>query len=175
MERSPIAIEDFTVKAYRFFEIDWLLLTCGDYTQRRYNAMTISWGALGVLWGRPVMQVVVRPVRYTYEFMENYPTFTVCAFPKKYHRALSLLGSKSGRDLDKIAKAGLTPTPAACVAAPMYAEASLVIECRKVYWQDLDPAHFLDPAIDRNYPQKDYHRLYVGEILAVQGTEQYRK
>ena len=84
-----------------------------------------------------------------------------------------MLGAKSGRDIDKIAAAGLTHIPATCAAAPAYSEASLVIECRKVYWQDLDPAHFLDPAINRNYPRKDYHRAYFGEIIAVQGTQAY--
>jgi flavin reductase (DIM6/NTAB) family NADH-FMN oxidoreductase RutF len=174
MERSPIAIESFTVKAYSFFEIDWLLLTCGDFEARQYNAMTISWGSLGVMWGRPFFQVVVRPQRYTFQFMERFDTFTVCAFPKEYHQALSLLGAKSGRDGDKIAEAGLTPAAATCVAAPAYNEAGLVIECRKIYWQNVDPGHFLDPAIARNYPQKDYHRIYYGEILAVQGTDPYR-
>ncbi|RPJ43763.1 MAG: flavin reductase family protein, partial [Chloroflexi bacterium] len=118
MERSPIAIENLSVKSYSFFEIDWLLLACGDYERRQYNAMTISWGSLGVMWARPIIQVVVRPQRYTYEFIEKYDTFTVCAFPKEYHQALSLLGTKSGREMDKIAKAGLTPIPATCVAAP---------------------------------------------------------
>ncbi len=173
MERKPIAIENLALKPYTFFELDWLLLTSGEYSQRAFNAMTISWGSLGVIWGRPFMQVVVRPHRYTYEFMEHYSTFTVCAFPKEYHPALSLLGAKSGRDGDKIAEAGLTPIPATCISAPAYAEASLVIECRKIYWQDLDPSHFLDPAIDRNYPRKDYHRAYYGEILAVHGTQAY--
>jgi flavin reductase (DIM6/NTAB) family NADH-FMN oxidoreductase RutF len=174
MERSPIAIEHLTVKSYSFFEVDWLLLTCGDYSQRHYNAMTISWGSLGVMWNRLFMQVVVRPVRYTYEFMERYDSFTVCAFPREYHAALSLLGTKSGRDGDKILEAGLTPIPAACVAAPAYAEAELVIECRKIYWQDLDPAHFIDPSIAGNYPLKDYHRIYYGEVAAIQGIEKYQ-
>jgi flavin reductase (DIM6/NTAB) family NADH-FMN oxidoreductase RutF len=175
MERNPIAIENLTLKSYSFFEIDWLLLTCGDYQLGQYNAMTISWGSLGVMWARFFVQVVVRPQRYTRQFIEKFDTFTVCAFPKEYHEALSLLGAKSGRDSNKIAEAGLTPIPAAHVAAPAYAEASLVIECRKIYWQDLDPTHFLDPAINRNYPKKDYHRIYYGEILALQGAEQYQR
>lgn len=174
MERSPIAIENFTVKAYSFFEVDWLLLTSGDFQAQQYNAMTISWGSLGVMWGRPFIQVVVRPQRYTYHFMERFNTFTVCAFPKEYHQALSLLGTKSGREGDKIAEAGLTLIPATCVAAPAYAEATAVIECRKIYWQNMDPAHFLDPAIGRMYHEKDYHRIYYGEILAIQGIDQYR-
>jgi flavin reductase (DIM6/NTAB) family NADH-FMN oxidoreductase RutF len=173
MERKPIAIEDFTISPYHFFEDRWLLLTGGDFASRQFNAMTISWGAVGVMWNRAYAQVVVRPVRYTFEFMERYDSFTVCAFPESYHAALSLLGTKSGRDGDKIAEAGLTPVSASCVAAPAYAEAELVIECKKVYWQDLDPQHFLKPEIARNYPRKDYHRMYFGEILAVLGTETY--
>jgi flavin reductase (DIM6/NTAB) family NADH-FMN oxidoreductase RutF len=173
MERNPIAIENLLLRPYRFFEIDWLLLTSGDFASRVFNAMTISWGSLGVIWGRPFIQVVVRPVRYTYEFMERYDSFTVSAFPKEYHPALSLLGAKTGRDGDKIAEAGLTPIAATCVAAPAYAEACLVLECRKIYWQDMDPSHFLNPSIGRNYPLKDYHRIYYGEIAAANGTQAY--
>ncbi len=173
MERKPIDIKNFTTKAYGLFEVNWLLLTSGDFSASRYNAMTISWGSLGVMWNHPFAQVVVRPVRYTYEFMEQFDSFTLCAFPRAYHQALSLLGAKSGRDGDKIAEAGLTPIASSCVDAPGYAEAELIIECHKMYWQDLDPSHFLYPEIERNYPQKDYHRIYYGEILAVHGTEQY--
>jgi flavin reductase (DIM6/NTAB) family NADH-FMN oxidoreductase RutF len=129
--------------------------------------MTVSWGSLGVIWNKPFAQVVVRPQRYTFQFLEQYPTFTLCAFPRQFRKALSLLGSRSGRDGDKIAASGLTPIPAAVAAAPLYAEASLAIECRTLYWQDLDPAHFLDPAIQANYPHNDYHRAFFGEILAV--------
>ena len=50
-----------------------------------------------------------------------------------------------------------------------FAQADLVVECRKLYWHDLDPTHFLDPAIEENYPARDYHRAYFGEILAVTG------
>lgn len=175
MERKPISLKDFTVKAYNLFEVQWLLLTSGSFTQQQFNAMTISWGALGVMWSRPFAQVVVRPVRYTYEFMERFDSFTLCAFPREYHRALSLLGTKSGRDCDKIAQAGLTPAASSLIEAPCYAEAELVIECKKMYWQDFDPTHFLDPRLEENYPQKDYHRVYYGEIVAVHGTEKYAK
>lgn len=173
MERKPILIEAWKVTIYKFWEMEWLLLTCGDYSTGQFNAMTVSWGSLGVMWNRPFAQVVVRPVRYTFEFMEQFDTYTLCAFPRRYHQALSLLGTKSGRDGNKIAQAGLTPVAAEKVSAPAFAEAELVIECRKMYWQDLDPTHFLLPDIARNYPEKDYHRIYYGEILAVHGTDQY--
>lgn len=175
MERKPIAIEDFTVKAYGLFESQWLLLTSGDFKSGHYNAMTISWGSLGVMWNKPFAQVVVRPVRYTFEFIQKYETFTLCAFPAAYRKALSLLGMKSGRDGDKINEAGLCAVQAKRVSAPAYAEAELVIECRKLYWQDLNPENFLDPGIAQHYPRKDYHRMVFGEIVAVEGSAQYAK
>jgi flavin reductase (DIM6/NTAB) family NADH-FMN oxidoreductase RutF len=167
MERNPIPIEELTVKAYSLWEKQWLLLSSGDFAAGHFNCMTISWGSLGVMWGRPFVQVVVRPQRYTREFIEKYSTFTVCAFPEVYRPALNLLGSRSGREMDKMAGSGLTPQAASIVAAPVYTEAELAIECRKIYWQDFDPEHFIEAGIHRNYPKRDYHRMYFGEIVAV--------
>jgi flavin reductase (DIM6/NTAB) family NADH-FMN oxidoreductase RutF len=173
MERLPIPIDHLTVQSYSLWEKQWFLLTCGDFTTGDFNCMTVSWGSLGVMWNKPFAQVVVRPVRYTYQFIEKYPTFTLCAFPRGHRQALNLLGTRSGRDGDKIAASGLTPQEATAVAAPVYAEADLAIECKKLYWQDFDPSHFLDPGIDKNYPKKDYHRIYFGEIVAVTGVDKY--
>ncbi len=151
----------------------WLLLTAGDFSAQRFNAMTVGWGSFGVMWNKPFVQVVVRPTRYTYQFMEQYDTFTLCAFPEAYRAALELLGSISGRDRDKIKASGLVPIAATRVAAPAFAEAELIIECRKIYWDDFKPDHFLDQRIHKNYPLKDYHRVYFGEILAVTGVDRY--
>lgn len=151
-----------------------MVLASGDFAKADYNAMAVGWGSLGTMWGKPFAQVVVRPSRYTRQFMERYDTFTLCAFPERYHGAVNLLGVKSGRDGDKIAASGLTPEAASMVAAPCFAEAELVIECRKMYWQDMDPAHFLDPVVQKNYPLKDYHRIYFGEIVAVAGADAFR-
>jgi flavin reductase (DIM6/NTAB) family NADH-FMN oxidoreductase RutF len=170
---TPIPVEQLIARPVALWAPNWLLLTSGDFAAGHYNTMTVAWGTLGMMWNMPVAQVVVRPVRYTYEFMEQYPTFTLTAFPGKLRKALTLLGARSGRDSDKIAAAGLTPTAASRVPAPSFAEATLLIECRKIYWQDFDPAHFLDERIPHQYPQKDYHRAYFGEILAVSGTQQY--
>ena len=173
MTRQPIDIKKFVARPYGIWEVKWFVLSSGDFSSGQYNAMVVSWGSLGQMWDRPFVQVVVRPHRFTYQFMEKYPTFTLCTFPVKYQRALNLLGSKSGRDGDKIAKSGLSPAAATCVGAPVYEQAELAIECRKIYWQDFDPSHFLEPEIERKYPEKDYHRIYFGEILAVQGIENY--
>ncbi len=174
MAHTPIPFDELQVKAHHLWAKKWLLLTSGDFTAGRYNTMTVGWGSLGTMWGKPFAQVVVRPIRYTYQFMEQYDTFTLCAFPEDYRDALQLMGNKSGRDVDKVAEAGLTPIASARIAAPGFAEAELIVECRKIYWDDLDPTHFLDPDIRRHYPQKAYHRIYFGRIVAVRGESWYR-
>ena len=174
MKRISISFDALTVRAHHLWAKQWLVLTCGDMARRRFNSMTVGWGSLGTMWGKPFAQVVVRPTRYTYEFMNSYDTFTLCAFPESHRGAVELLGTKSGRDGDKIAEAGLTPVASSSVGAPCFVEAELVIECRKIYRQDMDPANFADPAIQGNYPEEDYHRIYFGEIVAIQGTTSYR-
>jgi len=175
MTPKPIDIETFTIKPFHLWDIQSLLLTSGDFAAQKFNAMTVGWGSIGYIWRRPFIQVVVRPVRYTYEFMEEFDTFSVCAFPKQYYSALQLLGTRSGRDGDKIAAAGFTPVASTKIAAPSFAEASLVLECRKIYWDDFHPEQFLDPRIDKNYPLKDYHRIYFGEILSLFGDDNFKE
>ena len=148
----------------------WLLLTAGD--MQHHNAMTIGWGSVGLMWEKPFIQVVVRPVRYTYEFMNRCPDFTVCSFADEFQPALTLLGTKSGRSGDKIAESGLTPSPSRVVAAPGFREAELVLECRKIYWQDMEPRNFEDATIAANYPNRDYHRIYFGEIVHLSRSAQ---
>lgn len=174
MNRSPIPIDNLLVKPMYLWDTQHLVLTSGDFAQDSYNAMTVGWGSLGVMWGRPFVQVVVRPVRYTYEFMERYDTFTVCAFPARRAKALNLLGSKSGREGDKIAEAGLHLVASLKVAAPSYVEAELALECRKIYWDDMERGRFLDAGIEAKYPRKDYHRIYYGEIVAAFGVARYK-
>jgi flavin reductase (DIM6/NTAB) family NADH-FMN oxidoreductase RutF len=171
--RIPISPEQLAVLPYNLWDKQWLLLAAGDYNIRHFNVMTISWGSFGIMWDRPIAQVVVRPHRYTFEFMEKYPTFTLSVFPVSYHNALDMLGTISGRDTDKLRDSGLTPRAASSVAAPTFAEAELVIECRKLYWHDLVADHFLDPNINKHYPRRDYHRVYYGEMVAASGTPAY--
>ncbi|MBN1349912.1 flavin reductase [candidate division KSB1 bacterium] len=168
-----IAIDKFHLKPADIWANQWLLLTAGDFRLGQFNTMTVGWGSFGVMWGKPFAQVVVRPTRYTYRFMERYETFTLTAFPAELQKALELLGSKSGRYSDKIAESGLTPIASHVVAAPGFSEAELIIECKKIYWDDFKPAQFLVPEIERNYPQKDYHRIYFGEIVALSGSSRY--
>jgi flavin reductase (DIM6/NTAB) family NADH-FMN oxidoreductase RutF len=142
---------------------EWMLITAGN-TQGDWNTMTASWGGLGVLWGKDVAFIFIRPTRYTYEFANRNALFTLSFFDTSYHEALTVCGTHSGRDIDKAAKTGLTPIVFKDGAIG-FKEASEIILCRKLYTYDFDPARFLDPAIENLYPDKDYHRMFIGEIL----------
>ena len=174
MSLLQIDPKKLVIQSTKLWDNQWLLLTTGDFAERKFNTMTVGWGSFGVMWSRPFAQVVVRPTRYTFEFMNKYDTFTLTAFPEKHRKALQLLGSQSGRDLDKITKAGLTPIASAKIPSPAFREAELIIECQKIYWDDFKPANFLLPEIEKKYPEQDYHRIYFGEILAIQGIDIYR-
>ena len=152
LKENPIALID-----------DWALLTAGD--QSEWNTMTVSWGGVGVLWGRPVTFTFVRPNRHTFGFMEQSERHTLSFFDDHWHEALSLAGSVSGRDRDKAAETGLKPL--LLEGGMSFEQARIVIVSRKLYAQDLDPAKFVDPSLESFYPLKDYHRLYVGEIEKV--------
>jgi flavin reductase (DIM6/NTAB) family NADH-FMN oxidoreductase RutF len=175
MEKEEIPLEDFLVPAVRIWDRQWLILACGDFEKKDYNLMTVGWGSFGVMWGRPMALVVVRPTRYTFQFMERFADFTLSAFPETRRKALSYCGSHSGRDGDKAKACGLTPVKSRAVASPGFSESELSLECRKLYSDDLDPARFIDPSIEGNYPAKDYHRMYFGEILSASATPAWRR
>jgi flavin reductase (DIM6/NTAB) family NADH-FMN oxidoreductase RutF len=142
---------------------DWMLVTSGNISS--FNTMTASWGGMGVLWNKPVSYIFIRPTRYTYGFIEKNNTYTLSFFSEKYRKALTLCGTKSGRDIDKAKEAGITPEEAES-GTVYFKEARLAFECRKLYFQDIDPSHFLDSSIEKMY-DNDYHRMYVGEITGI--------
>ncbi len=167
MLRQQIDIEKFNENVFSVWSERSLLLSSGDFSTGKYNCMTVGWGSLGIVWKMPFVQIFVRPTRYTLTFLERYPTFTLCTFPDQYKEKLEYLGSVSGRDIDKIAESGLTPIASQVVVAPSFEEADLCLECEKMYWQDLDPSHFLHPQIEEKYALKDYHRIYYGLIKGI--------
>lgn len=175
MKRKNIDVKDFCVQPHRLWNDDWLVLGSGSVKAGNCNAMTVGWGSFGTIWGKPMAQILVRPTRYTCTLLEAYPEFTLCAFEPEFRPALNLFGSASGRDVDKIAQSGLELVPGSCVDAPAFADASLIIECRALYKSSLQPAGFMDPLTERNYPNHDYHHVWFGEILAIQGTDSYRR
>lgn len=132
----------------------------------RDNVMTIGWGTIGVVWGQPVFSVLVRPSRFTYGLLDSSGEFTVSIPLVDLSEALAVCGSKSGRDLDKFAAAGLQKLPGLKVAAPVIAGAGLHYECKVVFRQPMDPGPLAANLDAAYYGKGDYHTLYFGQILA---------
>lgn len=158
------------LKPFHVLDKEWALLVGG---REKPNPMTVSWGSLGTLWNRPVATVYVRPTRHTFGLLKTDPEFTLNVLPASMRAALDLCGTRSGRDLDKWAAAGLERAPSETVGVPRVAGAELALECRVIATFPLDPARFLDPAIESLYPLKDYHTAFVGEVLAAFASERF--
>ncbi|MDR2638816.1 MAG: hypothetical protein LBC09_03140 [Helicobacteraceae bacterium] len=139
---------------------EWALIAAGNAED--YNAMTASWGLMGYLWEKPVTICFVRPQRHTRIFTDKSAYFTLTFFGKaaKTHK---VFGFESGRDIDKAAKAGVTPIVFG-EGAIGFEEATQTIVCKKIYFDDFDPKNFLDDSIGKLY-DNDYHRFYIGEIV----------
>lgn len=142
----------------------WMLITAAK--EGKSNTMTASWGGLGVMWGKKVAYVVIRPQRYTKEFIDVAESFSLSFLPEKFRKELSYLGSVSGRDEDKIAKAGLSLTYQEEV--PYFEESELVLICKKLFVQEFKDESFLDKSIlDTWYKAGDNHYIYIAEIIDV--------
>lgn len=142
----------------------------------KVNAMTISWGTLGIEWATPIFTVFVRENRFTRRLLEENPEFTVNiprgVFDK---RILGFCGTKSGRETDKIKELGLTLEAPKLVSVPGIRELPLTLECKVVYKQTQDPGAITAANKRKFYPQdvdslfygsnKDFHTAYYGEIV----------
>ena len=160
-----IAPKEIVGNPFAMIGDQWMLITAGN--GENCNTMTASWGGLGVLWNAPVATCYVRPQRYTKEFLDREEYFTLTFFGEEYRKALSLCGTKSGRDMDKVKECGFTVKTAAC-GAPYFEEAETVFVCRKLYSDFIKPEKFCDDTLDgKIYGLKDYHKFYVGEIVKV--------
>ena len=159
---KSIKPEELEKNVFHMIGKEWLLVTAEK--EGKVNTMTASWGGLGVMWGKNVAYIVLRPQRYTKEFIDKEELFSV-SFLKDGHRdALKLCGSVSGRDHDKVKEAGLTPV--FIDGVPAFEEADTILICRKMYRTSMNPADFIDKDADSKfYPEKDYHDMYIAEIV----------
>ncbi|MBR6786221.1 MAG: flavin reductase [Clostridia bacterium] len=158
-----INIRDIKKSAVELISDNWGLVTAGN--AEKFNTMTISWGGLGEIWGKDAVFIFIRPQRYTYEFIEKEDIFTLSFYGNEYKDALKICGSKSGRDIDKVAATDLTPVFAD--GGVTFEQAEYTLVCRKMASQFIDPKGFEDEAIEKNYAAGDYHKVYIGEILKV--------
>jgi flavin reductase (DIM6/NTAB) family NADH-FMN oxidoreductase RutF len=141
---------------------DWMLITAYDKDQYRVNAMTASWGALGVLWNKDVCVCFVRPQRHTHKLLSEQNRFSVAFLSDEYRDALKLCGTKSGKDVDKLEGSGLNSVE--CDGVPVIAEADTLLICKKLYEDELKEECFLESEVMATYKAKDYHTFYVCEI-----------
>lgn len=164
MESRLMPVDPYLIKdnVFKLIGADWMLITAGDASS--FNTMTASWGAMGELWNKKIAICFIRPVRHTYSFMEKAEYYTLSFFDETHRDTLRFCGTKSGRDVDKMSETGLTAAIAES-GAVYFSEARLVLECKKIYIHDLDPGHFLNGAIHDEYPDQDYHRMYIGEVV----------
>lgn len=141
---------------------EWALISAGSIDN--CNTMTVSWGGVGILWGKNVVYIFIRESRHTKKFIDNGETFSMAFLDEKYREALSFCGSKSGRDVDKWKETGLTPVQKDGVVYPK--EAGLVFLCRKLAAVPIEESAFIDDTIaGKFYGDHDMHTMYVGEII----------
>lgn len=161
--------KQLTLSPSMLFADDWMLLGAGT-EKTSWNTMTVSWGQLGSLWGHgggmPTAIVYVRPQRYTKLFMDSNEYFTLCAFGPEHKRDLAYLGTHSGKDEDKVKKTSLHPL--FFKEGPYFQEAKLVLVCKTLYQAPIVAEGFKDKRlIEDNYPNNDFHDMYIGEIVKV--------
>lgn len=164
MSFREVKAEELNMNPFTKIGKEWLLITAG--TEEKCNTMTASWGAMGVMWGKNAVTVYIRPQRYTKEFVDREDTFTISVLGPEYRKALNYCGTVSGQGIDKIREAGLTPYAVDGTAG--IAEADMIMVCRKMYHDTIKPEGFLDGEQDQKwYPEKDYHTMYIAEVMKV--------
>lgn len=160
---KELSATEFTGNVFERIGKQWMLISAGDEVS--VNAMTASWGGMGVLWNKNVVYIFVRPQRYTKTLIDTHDHFAISFYPEEMRKMLAYMGKASGAKEDKIAHEGLHVIQD---LAPYFEEAESTLICRKLFSQTIDPEGFYDGNLDRmNYPEKDYHILYVGEIEKV--------
>lgn len=165
MNLLPTAIKDLNIQPFNVYGNEGALLLSGTGIEN-CNTMTISWGTFGIMWGKPVVMVMVRPTRHTWTFINEATDFTVNWLPDEKKDALRVCGSKSGRDIDKFRECGITPVKSQSVESPIIAESILTLECRIIYRDNLKPENFIDRNIINFYAANDFHGLFYGEVTA---------
>ncbi|MCC0635385.1 flavin reductase [Clostridioides sp. ES-S-0001-02] len=161
---KEVKIEELQFNPFTKIGKEWLLITAGS--SDKFNTMTASWGGVGVYWSKNVVTTYIRPQRYTKEFVDNNDTFTIAFFDEKYREALNICGTISGRDTNKVEKAGLTPYFIDDTVA--FEEANMIMVCKKLYHDTMPPENFDAKENDEKwYPKKDYHTMYISEVVKV--------
>lgn len=163
MSFKEVKAEELQFNPFTKIGKEWMLVTAGD--EKKCNTMTASWGGVGVMWGKNVVNVYIRQTRYTKEFVDQNDTFTLSFLGEEYRKALNLCGTVSGRDTDKMKDAGIHPYYVDETTG--IEEADMIFVCRKMSETYLDPKDFSDEIDQKWYADKNYHTMYIAEIQKV--------
>lgn len=165
--------QDFKTNIFETYNSGWAILTAGDYNTR--NSMTVSWGFMGTLWGKKVICVFVRPTRYTFSLMEDSERFTLSFLPEKYKTQMKLMGTKSGRDIDKYKESGLEPVYDTDSGVSYIKNSNVVFKCKKLYSDYFKKESFFDQDLLKNYNEEltDLHKFYIAEVTSILKDEEY--
>lgn len=165
MNKRMINVDDYAGDIYKAVKKGVYITTKAE---GRVNSMVIEWGHIGQIWSLPVFISYVRDCRFTRELLDKNPEFTVnIPMGKHDKKAFTICGTKSGRDMDKIKEAGLTPVESEVITAPGIKEFPLTLECRVIYREEQDAASLPDSIKDKFYTvEKGDHIAYYGEIVA---------
>lgn len=156
-------LESFNFKPFYTLDKEWALLSVGN--KEKFNMMTVSWGGFGTIWGRPVVSVYARKSRYTYEFMEENDYFTLSFYEEKYKKDLGILGSKSGRNINKKDLVSLHEEEVGNSIS--FKEANLTLVCKKIYYDDLKKENMKPEIQEQFYKKDEIHRMYIGEVIDI--------
>lgn len=158
---KELTTAEFQESPFKVIGKDWFLVTAKS--NNKVNTMTASWGGMGVMWGKDVVYVVIRPQRYTKEFIDGSNTFSLTVMDNSYRDKLNYFGKVSGRNEDKINISGLEISEE--LNTPYFKDGKYVFICKKLYAQEMNPDCFLSEGLnDKWYLNKDYHTLYIAEI-----------
>lgn len=158
---KKIDVKELNFNVIDAFKNKWALLSVGNLDEA--NTMTIAWGMLGCLWKKDVAIVYVRPSRYTFKMLEENEYYTIAFFDESYKDVLTFCGKNSKRDIDKIKYCNLHLKQ--FDNSVSLEEASCVLVIKKLYTDDFKE-RLLSEEIKQNcYPQQDYSRQYIGEII----------
>ena len=164
---------DATFDVFNKFHKQLAVLTVGSGDD--FRCMTIGWGAMGNVWGHPgsTLTVYVNPLRYTFEYLQQQDHFTVCFFPEEYRKDVLTLGTKSGRDCDKVALTSLTPK--SLENGVGFEEAELTFVCKKIYADQFKLELTPDDVRNGIYGKFPPHWFYIGSVEDVFGTTTHKE
>lgn len=160
---QKISVKELDYNVFHMLDDEWALVSAKK--DGAVNTMTVSWGGAGILWGKEVATIYIRPNRYTKEFIDAGNMFTISFFGGDHKKELGYLGKVSGRDEDKIKTVGFHVEM--IEDQPTFEESNLVFVCKKLYADTIKSECFLERELDEKwYPDEEYHTMYIAEIVS---------